>query len=392
MSQKSRPVLISGAGVAGLLLARSLKRANIPYEIYERDSTGSARSQGYRIRLSHQGLTAVSSILTQPEYAKFRKGCADNGTGAFMAYNAITMEPGEAPGGGGPPRGGGEVLGVDRAFVRNTLFEGIEAGVHFNKNATGYTLAPGGEGVTLHFSDGTSSPEGCLLVGADGVHSKLRGQLTDNKLKVYDTGARMIHGSSPRSAFDGLAQGRLGAFFLIDSDNSAGKIAMITNVREESGDDVHFGWVLIGGPGSFSAPNDDFSVMGQPAADISHELTKNWSSALRPIIETQVVPESAFIKMSTSDPAGVTEWTNEPRVTLLGDAVHAMTPAGGIGANTAMRDAGVLGRLLTERGGWDEQVTKNYEAEMRAYASQNVDDSFQAMKHFFGIKELNVTI
>ena len=46
-------------------------------------------------------------------------------------------------------------------------------------------------------ADGTTSPVGCLLIGADGVRSSITKQLTKGALKVYDTGARMIHGSSP---------------------------------------------------------------------------------------------------------------------------------------------------------------------------------------------------
>jgi hypothetical protein len=45
------------------------------------------------------------------------------------------------------------------------------------------------------------------------------------------------------------------------------------------------------------------------------------------------------------------QWNNEPRVTLIGDAVHVMTPAGGVGANTALRDAALLGRSLADAGG-----------------------------------------
>jgi len=35
-----KPILISGAGLSGLLLARSLRSRNIPFELYERDSAG----------------------------------------------------------------------------------------------------------------------------------------------------------------------------------------------------------------------------------------------------------------------------------------------------------------------------------------------------------------
>jgi 2-polyprenyl-6-methoxyphenol hydroxylase-like FAD-dependent oxidoreductase len=167
---------------------------------------------------------------------------------------------------------------------------------------------------------------------------------------------------------------------------------MITNVRDEEGDDVHFGWVLVGEPGTFDAPNDDFSVMGQPAADISIQLTQNWSDIIRPILTQQKVAEAAFLKMTTSSPEGIPEWNCEPRVTLLGDAVHAMTPAGGVGANSALRDAELLGRLIGERGGWKEDVTMEYEKEMRIYANLNVKDSWEAASQRFNIPKLTNTI
>ena len=132
-------------------------------------------------------------------------------------------------------------------------------------------------------------------------------------------------------------------------------------------------------------PNNDFSILGKEAADIAKSLTQNWSSRLKPLFDQMVEPEAAFWKITCSTPSGVPVWPNNPRVTAIGDAVHSMTPAGGIGANTAMRDSALLGRLLAKRGGYDESVTKAYEDEMRVYGSEAVKSSYGMATKQFGV-------
>jgi 2-polyprenyl-6-methoxyphenol hydroxylase-like FAD-dependent oxidoreductase len=71
------------------------------------------------------------------------------------------------------------------------------------------------------------------------------------------------------------------------------------------------------------------------------------------------------------------------RVTLLGDAIHSMTPYRGIGANVALRDAALLCAKLVEAAQGRKaihQAIQEYEEAMRSYAFEAVDASLQAME------------
>lgn len=250
----SKPILISGAGLSGLLLARSLRYENIPFLLYERDRSIAARAQGYRIRISTDGLNALKDVLSEGDYQHFLTGTASTtgGAGGINSLDAITGEQKSdfINGGGsesGKPGLGGDVLGVARGFLRQCLFEGMEDVVHWGKQTTGYLLSD--EGVILTFKDGSKSPEGSMLVAADGPHSTITKQLTNNVVRAYDTGARMIHGQSPASSFEQLGEGVWG----VKDEKPNGTLGLITNVRPtKPGEDVEFGWVFVGGPGSES--------------------------------------------------------------------------------------------------------------------------------------------
>jgi len=390
----NKPVLISGAGIGGALLARSLKANNIPFHLFERDADRHARAQGYRIRISTDGLDALKEVLSTEQFQKFHSGTSATGGGGVHQLNAITGEekqeentPVKGSGSSvssGRPKLGGDVLGVGRAWLRDCLLDGLDEIVHWGKRSKGYVLSE--SGVTVDFTDGTRSPEGCLLVIADGPRSALADQLGQGKIRAYDTGARMIHGQTPAASFKSLG---VGVYMASDQTHPGGRLGLITNIRPGSQDsDEELGWVFVGGPGTFEPPDGNFSIVGQQAADLSRELTGNWHAKLQPIFTDQNDAQAAFLKMSTAWPGGIAEWKSESRVTVMGDAVHCMTPAGGVGANTALKDAALIGRLLGDAGGWEEGVTKTYEDEMRVYASENVRMSFEAASKQFGIKDL----
>lgn len=399
------PVLISGSGLCGLLVARALATHKIPFIIYERDQSAFQRAQGYRLRMSTQGLDAIQSILIQDAWHEFRSGVATTKGSGMQSINAIDGEkqsepfvpppppeddkedkkdtPREMMSGLGP---NGEVYGVSRGYLRSSLMKGIEDHVEFGKRVTSYTSTD--SGVIAHFDDGTSSPKGCMLIGADGVHSFIAKQVSQGKLKLYDTQTRMIHGQTTTSAFKQLGEG----VFAI-SDESLGKgesVRVICNVRPDEMNDpkITFGWTMVCSPGLIEAPGNKYQVVGKVAADLSKQLTSKWHETIKPIFTQQIEEESGFWKMTTSSPEGVPEWKNDIRVTVVGDAVHSMTPAGGNGANTALVTASILGKLLRLSNGWDESITSTYEKQMRKIATQNVQTSFNIAKSRFGITNL----
>jgi 2-polyprenyl-6-methoxyphenol hydroxylase-like FAD-dependent oxidoreductase len=278
----------------------------------------------------------------------------------------------------------GKIIGIARGEMRRVFMEGCEPYVRWGHKVTGYELSSAGDSVRAIFADGSRSEEGAMLVAGEGISSRVAKQLSGGKLKVYDTGARGIHGQAPTSAFRGLGEG---VWRVVDDTRPDGRVFVITNVRAGDADDpdVQFGWTMGAQPGVIAVPGDDLSVIGAPAARIARDLTRNWHPRVKPLFDDMVDSEAAFWKITCSEPGGVPEWPNEPRVTVLGDAVHSMTPAGGIGANTAVRDAALLGRLVGEAGGFADGVTAEYERRMRVYGSEAVATSYALARDQFGV-------
>lgn len=347
------------------------------------------RAQGWRLRLSEEGLAGIESVLGPEGFQKFYDKCGKTGGAGFAAIDPFT---GETLGVQHPSVSKealtsreGKIVGISRGDMRKLFMEGCEEHIRWSHHVKGYELTE--NGVRAVFADGSKSVEGSMLVGGEGIHSKVAKQLSGGKLKVYDIGSRSIHGQAPTTAFKGLGEG---VFRVVDekSHPGGGKVFLITNVRPGDMDNpnIDFGWTMGGSPGVINAPNDDYTIIGKPAADIAKSLTASWHPRVKALFDNMRESEASFYKITCSSPDGVPEWSNEPRVTLIGDAVHSMTPAGGIGANTAVRDSALLGRLLAEAGGYKAGITEAYEKEMRVYGSEAVKLSFGQASSAWGVK------
>src|SRR5580698_1637789 len=85
------------------------------------------------------------------------------------------------------------------------------------------------------------------------------------------------------------------------------------------------------------------------------------------------------INIRTSVP--LERWPSS-RVTLLGDAVHTMTPGRGVGANTALEDAALLCKRLVEVHNGKRDLLEaihSYEGDMLQYSRHVVLESRKRM-------------
>jgi 2-polyprenyl-6-methoxyphenol hydroxylase-like FAD-dependent oxidoreductase len=194
-TQAARPlrVVVIGAGIAGLCLAQGLKRAGIPFAVYERDSAPDARLQGYRLNIEPVGAKALQECLPPTLWSRFVAEADDAGAGMGVYDEGLRLLMREDE--RRPASPADDTHAVSRVLLRELLRSGLEAELNFGKEFVRYETS--GTEVTACFADG-SKAGGDVLVGADGVTSRLRRQFLPQARDV-DTQGVGIGGKLPLS-------------------------------------------------------------------------------------------------------------------------------------------------------------------------------------------------
>jgi 2-polyprenyl-6-methoxyphenol hydroxylase-like FAD-dependent oxidoreductase len=104
------------------------------------------------------------------------------------------------------------------------------------------------------------------------------------------------------------------------------------------------------------------------------------------LFELQDASQTSAIQVFSAPPT-IAEWTPNARITLMGDTIHTLSPAGGVGAVTTLKDAAGLTKILAEQGLSDASIGA-YEAAMRAYASASVARSFAGAHKLMACRRL----
>ena len=362
-------VIIIGGGTGGMCLAHGLRRAGVSVAVYERYQTPTDGLHGYRLGIDPTGSRALKECLPPEVFATFVETCAR----APRYFNVLTEKMRLTASIPLPDHSADDESerSASRATLRQVLFTGMDDVVHFGKVFTRYEQAPDGT-VTAFFADGTTA-RGDILVSAEGTRSAVRRQYLPHA-EVKETGITAIGTKTPltpqtRALLPAATQ--QGISLIFGNRSMMGLIHVMEFAHDHTRDYINL---------SVWSTHDKFPVdtpfrRGADLLQVALGATGNWHPNLRALLE-QSDPEAVFpVRIATSVP--IEPW-QPSTVTLLGDAIHTMTPGQGVGANTALRDAALLCRELTSAAAGHKSVVRaigDYEAEMIPYGFARVVDS-----------------
>lgn len=323
MSDTTKKILIAGGGIGGLSAAVALLQRGFDVEIFEQ--AGELREVGAGIQISPNGNRALSHLGV---FDRLRERSIDATSKEIRLWNNgqtwKLFDLGEAA----IRKYGFPYMTVFRPDLLKVLCDRVEelkpGAIHLKSRAVDTYQDANGVRVILENGE---QVRGDLLIGADGVHSKMRAALFGAD-EVQYTGMAAWRALIP---VDQLPAHLVRPVAV----NWVGPNGHVVHYPVQGGKLVNFVGTLEnhpwnGAPWSAASSHDEcaegFAGWHEDVLTMVRQapsLTK-WALCLRPFLDT---------------------WTTG-RATLLGDACHATTPFLAQGAVSSIEDGIVLARCL----------------------------------------------
>ncbi|EXJ58952.1 hypothetical protein A1O7_06383 [Cladophialophora yegresii CBS 114405] len=328
-------VIIIGTGLAGPALALALHKHNISCAIFElRDKTA---VEGGFVALAPNALRALDRIGVYDRVAK--QGWNYE---AFEFLSSRNLSHIGTILNGSHDRYGYKALRVSRGIVRQTLVEALgEQGIPVHYNARCVAIQETARGtVVATFADGRTE-EADFLVGADGIHSRVRAHLDPTAVPTF-SGQLGVGGSLPRSRLGTachnvympcLILGKLNSFMFMPCTYTGDRIGCFATVEGEdrSREDWH------------KLQNDKTALY---ATLQKYHETERWPGLVH--AASQNIDVETLTLWPYYTVPELSSWSSKSgRVIVIGDAAHAMPPTGGQGAAMAFEDALTLADALS---------------------------------------------
>jgi 2-polyprenyl-6-methoxyphenol hydroxylase-like FAD-dependent oxidoreductase len=332
-------VLIAGAGIGGLTLGLSLHQVGVPFRIFE--AVEKLRPLGVGINLQPHAVRELYELgLAEPLDAL---GLRTEQVAYFSAQGgAIWAEPRGKFAGYDWPQ-----YSIHRGDLQMMLFDTLLARAGADCIQCGAAVgdwSDTSEGVRIALTDraggmALAPQSGGVLVAADGINSHARARLFPDEGAANWSGVMMWRGVSVGPKFLGgrtmAMAGRKACKFVCYPIRDIGRDQCLINWIADRALAPDYDWL-----------RQDWNRRGrlQDFLPAFADWTFDWLDIPALI---GAAPEVFEYPMVDRDP--LARWTHG-RMTLLGDAAHAMYPIGSSGASQAILDARVLARELRDRG------------------------------------------
>nr|WP_228047463.1 FAD-dependent monooxygenase [Saccharopolyspora sp. HNM0983] len=311
--------MIIGGGAAGATAALALRQAGVRTVVCEARPSGGA-DLGAFLAIMPGGLTALAALGAETRVRD-------------ASFPATDIEVRDADRPAELHRSDGTRV-RPRTLTRAALYRELQAevldrGAELQHGRRLVGVEHRGDGVEARFADG-SAQHADLLVGADGLRSAVR---------------RMLDPAAPEPAYAG--------------------INVVYGSAREVPDPFPDGYRMIYGSrcyvGYTTAPDGTtwwFARIPRPELtrdELDGNGPQDWKRLVLDHLGDDRTPAAGVVRASGNDVLAVnarqlpsTPVWHDDRTVLVGDAVHACSPAAGIGATLAFEDAVVLGKCLRD--------------------------------------------
>jgi FAD-dependent urate hydroxylase len=348
MKHTSRAVIIGG-GIAGPAVSLFLHQAGIEPVIYEAYSEPATIGGGFQI--APNGMRVLRALGLDAAVAA---------AGAPCSRFAFRNQHGRALGHIDFGRSRSAVTILRASFQRILLEETVRRGIAITYGRRLSAIEQTGDGVIVHFEDGTIA-EGDVLLACDGVHSRTRGLILPGHARARYTGVIAVGGFAESPAA------------LPADPQDAQQLNFTFGARLQFGYATHSADTPLWGWWTHLPQETELAkqrLHAIPDADMRSralDAFRGWHSP----VEALISATRHIMRTPIYDVPSLPTW-HVGRVMLIGDAAHAMSPAGGQGASLALEDAFVVGRALADSARSPEDVFAEVEAMIRARAERIV--------------------
>jgi salicylate hydroxylase len=348
--------LVAGAGIGGLAAALALLKRGIDCDVYEQ--APELREVGAGLWLSANGTRVLFEMGLEEALREASIECTERVIRHWKSGNTWWLYKKEGEG-----RSPNTPYVLLRAHLHRILMDGIgrekHDAIHLASRCTGYRQQ--GERVRLDM-EGTSA-EGDLLVGADGLNSKVRETMM-GPMPGRFTNALAWRGLVPIE--------RLKPHHRVPRVTTwVGPTAHVTvyPVRWRGTELLTFSGQVERGDWTLESWSEK----------VSKEECLNDFAGWHPDVVEMIANVDTLHKWGLFVRDPLPHWSRG-RVTLLGDACHSMVPYLGQGVNMAIEDAFVLARSLGNYA--PQEALQRYEAARRDRTSKVAQGSANMQRTF----------